>query len=302
MGGECTITIAVITRCRPDSLAATLRSFQKLTMPQSVRVHYLVVDNDAVQSALPIVQALKEETRLDIEYALQEIPGIPHARNKVLEQAASSDYIAFIDDDDTADPGWLTGLYETARAYSADIVKGHITYTFPAHKAHLAALDVFTDMPVPTGTELDSAWSNNVLFSTKIYKESGLRFDPVFSGTGGSDHHFFRQARQNGAKIVMCREAIVHTAVAPARTSWRWLARRNMRVGATLTISDRKAQGWNLAARHACRAALKSLRYALRLLPGVRSGHNHLIHPAMAVCFAIGRIAGIFHLSPREYQ
>lgn len=301
MSSESRVAVAVITRRRPDSLAVTLRSLQELQVPPSIKVRCIVVDNDAARSALPVMQNMQQQTAMALEYAVEETPGIPHARNKALELAADEDYIAFIDDDDIAEPRWLAALYEAARAYNADVVKGHIVYTFPAHKEHLAALDIFTDIAVPTGIALDSAWSNNVLFSTKIYNETGLRFDSSFRDTGGSDHHFFRRAKQSGAKIIMCREAVVKTSVPVERTTWRWLIRRNMRVGATLTISDKKALGKSAAIRHAWRAALDSFRYALRLLPGVFSGRNHIVHPSMAVCFAIGRIAGIFHLSPREY-
>lgn len=295
------IAIAVITFRRQQQLAATLQSLRNIALPEDVRVRLLVVDNDPGKSAELIVASAKDGCPFPVEYLTEEKRGIPHARNKALENATGNDYVAFIDDDDMADSQWLAALYSAARSYAADVVKGRVLYSFPSGKEYLGRIDLFAEVPVATGTELSSAWTNNVLFATKIYTQSGLRFDCSFTKTGGSDHHFFRCAKQSGAKIVMCSEAIIHTPVPQERTSWRWLARRNTRVGATLTISDIKAHGYAYAIRHAWLAFMDSLRYFFRLLPGVSSGHNRFVHPAMVFFFAIGRLAGIVRLSPAEY-
>ena len=65
-----------------------------------------------------------------------------------------------------------------------------------------------------------SAWTGNVLFSTRIFRNNDLRFDTAFIRTGGSDHHFFASAKQRGATIVFAREAIVYSAVSGSRARW----------------------------------------------------------------------------------
>lgn len=296
------ITISIITYKRPASLAATLESLRKIIIPCDTKVNILVVDNDSGESARGTVNAAKEEMPFAVQYEVEGKRGIPHARNHALAAAFTSDYIAFMDDDDTADPQWLAALYGTMLTCSADVVKGQVHYIFPEDKPYLSKLDIFAPMRAPTGSELDSAWTNNVLFSTRLYKEKGLLFDSAFLNTGGSDHHFFRQAKNAGARIVLCQEAIVQTRLPPERTTWRWLARRHMRVGATITISDVRMQGHRYAFENAVPAIWDSAKYFSRLLPGVFSGINPAIHPCMVVSFMLGRITGLFHISPREYK
>src|SRR6266567_2089049 len=103
------ITIAIITCKRPASLANTLQSLKNLTLPYNTDIRLLVVDNDSGQSALETVNS---------------------AGNCMPKAASASNYIAFIDDDDTADPEWLWTLYDTAQTYRADVVKGQVRYIF----------------------------------------------------------------------------------------------------------------------------------------------------------------------------
>lgn len=295
------ITIAIITYKRPGPLAGTLLSLAKIAVPAGTEVNALVIDNDTGRTAYNVVSAVRDKLSFAIDYAFEGRKGIPYARNKALEVAAGSDCIAFIDDDDTADPNWLAALYDTMRKFNADVVKGRIVYDFPRGKEHLGTIDIFAYVPAATGSELSSAWTNNVLFSTHIYK-NGLQFDTVFLKTGGSDSHFFRCAHAQGAKIVMCEEAVVRTKVPEKRTTWKWIAQRNMRIGATMTVSDIKMKGYGYAIRQTAASCLDSFKYFWRLLPGVFAGANHVIHPAMVMVFMAGRITGLLHISPKEYQ
>jgi succinoglycan biosynthesis protein ExoM len=295
------IVIAIITYKRPDSLATTLRSLQSLILPDC-KVKALVVDNDIECSAKETVETYQPHLPFPLEYRMEPEKGIPYARNRVLEACVNDDYIAFIDDDDTATSSWLISLYDTARRYYVDVVKGQVFYLFPSGHEHLAALDIFAPVAKPTGTRLLSAWSNNVLFSTNIYKDSKLRFDADFAGSGGSDSHFFSTAFEQGAKIVMCAEAIVYSDVTLARTRGQWLAKRHLRVGAAMTVSDMKRRGFFYAIGQMLRSFISSSAYAFRLLRGVIKGKSSLIHPVMVCCFIAGRITGLLKLMPKEYR
>jgi len=296
---EHSITIAVITFKRPESLKRTLESLAALVLP-AAEVKLLVVDNDAAQSARATVEAARMP--FPVSYCVEERQGIPHARNKALELAADSDYLAFIDDDDMADAGWLAALYGMATLTQADAVKGRVEYGFPEGKSYLGALDIFANPATPSGGELDSAWTNNVLLATRLYTKTGLRFDVDFLESGGSDSHFFRCAHRNGAKIVMCQEAVVRSLVADSRTGWKWLGRRAMRIGATMSMSEQKTGGARYGARRAARSLADSALYCARLLRGVCRGRTPAIHPALVLCFMAGRVMGVCRMSPREYK
>ena len=296
------ITVAIVTYRRPERLSQTLASLRAIVLLPQMSVRLLVVDNDKASSAWKIVEAMRASMPFPVEYVVEPIPGIPQARNRALAEAIDSDYIAFIDDDDIADPHWLVELYRAAQAFNAQVVKGQVIYRFPPGEKRLTALDIFSPVLLPSGSELDNAWTNNVIFSTWIFRHTGLRFDQSFTHTGGSDSHFFSMAKEAGAKIVLSNEAIVYSDIAGERTGWKWLARRHMRIGATMTMSDMKRSGLLYAIRQVLHSLADSAAYALRMAKRAITGNHPFLHPQMIACFMLGRITGLLHLSPHEYK
>ena len=53
-----------------------------------------------------------------------------------------------------------------------------------------------------TGTVCETGATGNVLFSTRILKESGFRFDERYALSGGEDYEFFRRVHQAGYLMV----------------------------------------------------------------------------------------------------
>jgi succinoglycan biosynthesis protein ExoM len=297
-----TVTIAIITYKRPESFPYALQALQKIELPDGAAVKLLVIDNDAAQSAFQVVQDAARYMPFPVEYVVEEKHGIPHARNKALEVASDSDYIAFVDDDDTVDPHWLHALLDTARIYDADAVKGEVIYTFDKEHQYLAHLAIFAATGKLTGQELVNASTNNVLFATHIYKNTGLRFDPSFTKTGGSDHYFFRVAKGNGAHIVFSADGIVYSNVSGPRTTWRWISRRYMRYGANITVSRIKHTGYLNALGRTGYELVDSGGYLLRITRWALVGRQPVIHPLMITCYMIGCVMGLFYLSPHEYK
>ncbi|OLB81908.1 MAG: glycosyl transferase family 2 [Actinobacteria bacterium 13_2_20CM_2_71_6] len=116
------ITVVLCTRDRPDALATCLDSLLAQQYP-SFRV--LVVDNaPSDESSAQVVRAAAE--RGPVDYLLAPVPGLSHARNAAVV-ATPGEILAWIDDDEIADPHWLA---EIARALAdhpmADVVSGVI--------------------------------------------------------------------------------------------------------------------------------------------------------------------------------
>jgi glycosyltransferase involved in cell wall biosynthesis len=100
------VTVVICTRDRPAGLRATLGSLKRQT-DSNVRV--LVVDNSP---GLPYAAAAVEEMDLpSCEYAVEPRPGLARARNRAL-RAVSTELVAWIDDDEVADPDWVRKLKE----------------------------------------------------------------------------------------------------------------------------------------------------------------------------------------------
>jgi len=119
-----TITAAVCTRGRPESLTRLLDSLCPQDYP---RMRVLVVDNaptdDKTRQA---VLGAQDKHGVDIDYVVEPRPGLSWARNRAIE-SADGEVIAWVDDDERCDPWWAT---EIARGFvevpEADGVTGII--------------------------------------------------------------------------------------------------------------------------------------------------------------------------------
>ncbi|GAA0806232.1 hypothetical protein Sya03_38070 [Spirilliplanes yamanashiensis] len=116
------ITVVICTRERPGDLARCLDSLLRQEYP---RFSVLVVDNaPTTEATSEVVHAAAR--RGPVRYLREPQPGLSFARNAAVA-AAPGEILAWIDDDEVADPHWLA---EVARALAdhpeADVVSGVI--------------------------------------------------------------------------------------------------------------------------------------------------------------------------------
>lgn len=123
MGSDLSVSVAIATRNRADSLKDTLTS---LTTQSRIPDEVIVVDNGSSDHTKEIVMGFKD--RLNIRYIHEAVKGIPNARNAGIN-AASGDIVAFIDDDCVAEDDWLKNLeIPFIRDPNIGVVGGEITY------------------------------------------------------------------------------------------------------------------------------------------------------------------------------
>lgn len=99
-------TVIICTRKRPEELQ---RSLASLAVQDHPSFSVLVVDNSIGDEATAaVVQSFKP--KLNISYMIETRPGLSRARNTGLRSALSGDIVAWLDDDEVADPMWLSEL------------------------------------------------------------------------------------------------------------------------------------------------------------------------------------------------
>src|SRR5579863_4056039 len=108
-------SVVIPTYRRPEDLARAIGSVLAQA-GVSASVEIVVVDNDPDGSAQPTVEAIAARSGLPIRYVHERRPGISHARNTGVAQAAGR-YLAFLDDDEVADPHWLAPFLATLRRF-----------------------------------------------------------------------------------------------------------------------------------------------------------------------------------------
>jgi len=222
---------------RPDDLARTIAS---ILAQEGVggRFEIVVVDNDPAETARTTAETMAGETQIPIRYVAEPRPGISHARNSGVA-AARGRYLAFIDDDEQADPQWLARFLAAMRDFSADAVVGPVYPRFPASADEIDPYTrrVYTrDACVPTGTPLPRWRIGNSIFRREHCFIGAEPFDPRLGLSGGEDTVFLRQMTRRGCKMVWCGEAMVWETVPADRLDPKYLLRRAFRGAQTSTF------------------------------------------------------------------
>ena len=222
------ISICICTHKRPVGLRLALQSVLALHVPFGHALEVVVVDNDTTPSASAVVDSfLNSSPTTFIQYIHEPLPGVSHARNKCLD-SAKGELLAFFDDDEQVEPGWLIEWLACMESTQADAVFGPVHPTFEtAPSSWILATGVHQRRRFASGTVLP--WSetrtSNVAMRRSML-EGGHRFSTEFARTGGEDSLFFATAQARGRKLVWCDEAIVHETVPAHRMERNWILHR----------------------------------------------------------------------------
>jgi hypothetical protein len=149
-----------------------------------------------------------------------------------------ADYLAFVDDDETADPEWLVELFGAARARGLDLVGGPVRcadwaedappgrwqgLVFEGIRSRYLTKERQASRRYRQGAEGDIVIvTNNWLLDLGWQRRTGLRFDESLRETGGSDALFYRQARTLGVRSGWSETAIVRERVPRSRATFAY--------------------------------------------------------------------------------
>jgi succinoglycan biosynthesis protein ExoM len=240
---------------RRAHLSETLRSVLAQTGLGERRVEIIVADDDPEGSAQPLVQEAARGAAFLVRYVFSGARNVAAARNACLD-AAAGDWIAFIDDDETAEPDWLASALAAQAAFGADVVKGRVRGVYPEGSAPwVYAADPYSRDYGPTGAAPTRMGTGNILIRRALIETRRLRFDEAFGRTGGEDTDFIERLWTPGVVATASREAVVNEITPAHRLDFGYLSRRRRRMGQVDGLKSRRS-GWLLAAGAAGRAAV----------------------------------------------
>lgn len=215
------VVIGVCTSQRPVMLAACLASLAVQRLPADVSARIIVVHNgDECSRKVSQAAFTSFEQVSGIPAIFRHSPrrGIAIARNVVLTEAMAlnAGWVAFIDDDETAEPDWLAGLM-APRYRTTPVLMGTRRWQYPSSPPFWMLPDPeddgFENQPLPTASTF------NVRFSTELIR-AGLRFDEALGFMGGEDTDFFAMARAKGFDIRRTMTAVTHERAHPERLTY----------------------------------------------------------------------------------
>ena len=228
------ITIGLCTFRRPE-LRATLASLAAQRGPVRI-ARVIVADNDDTPSARAWLAGCDLPFTLDYLHAPAR--NISVARNAVLAaaRAQGAAHLAFLDDDEIADPDWLSALAEAlARNPGTAAVIGPVAADYlPGAPDWMRAGRLHDTLPVlDRDGQPVSGYTCNTLINLHHPALKDLWFDPARGRTGGEDTAFFHALRARGGPIAYAPEARMRETVPAERARLGWLMARRLRMGVT---------------------------------------------------------------------
>lgn len=300
------VAVCIATYLRPVGLTRLLESLQGLrfTKNNGVTVQVVVVDNDPGASARAVVEDAQAD-RWPVLYDVEPRRGIPFARNRAVAIASGCAYIAFVDDDESADPTWLDELLAARRQLDAGIVAGPVAPAFePGVPRWMREGGFFEKRRGVTGTTLDWASTANILMRSDLLEDVPGPFDGRLALSGGSDFYLTTYLARSGARIVWCDEAVVRESIPASRATTRWILQRAYRRGNTQSICERALPPsmqrsldslWKDGAK-------RILRGAAGILRGPLSGRAAVVRRLAEIASGLGLLMGLVGHRYEEYR
>jgi succinoglycan biosynthesis protein ExoM len=302
------IAILICTFRRPEGLLNLLHALAEQDVPGTAQLEIVVVDNDPKESGRPVLHLAP--CRWPITYLVEPRPGIAVARTTALAEGMKQELVAFIDDDETPEPDWISELLSAHLASGADAVAGRVNYHFDGHVAGWVREGGFFSRPsVSNGADIPFAGTGNLLLSsTTLIKMGIVRFDEKYRFTGGEDIDFTRRLVRAGGRIVWCETAKVTERVPISRLSRRWALRRAYRVG-NVGARLQTAQATDSMQRFRCRLKLliggpaRIFLAGPMIIVGLVCRQPHIVGSgALRMAHGVGIIGATFGHSYEEYR
>lgn len=192
----------------------------------------IVVDNDPDGSAAEFAERLEGLALGPHPLRWLRDPrrkNLSHVRNTAVG-AARGTWVAFIDDDEVADKGWLAAYWSVAQNLPYDGWFGPVLPRLERNLTPWLDLETFYTRPRhPSGTPITAAdtRTSNAFVRRELLLEQP--FDPAFGllPECAEDYEVFSRLIARGARFGWCDEATVIETIPPERHTLRWLARRS---------------------------------------------------------------------------
>lgn len=231
------IAIVICTFHREALLAKALDSVNAQRRPAGLRVCVVVSDNSDGETARDVVAAKAAASPFPMRWIAAHPANISVARNSGVA-AADARYIAFIDDDQELEPGWLEAVADAIARLPHDIFFGAVEASFeaPALATPLTRQLFSRRLDAPSGAEMFAMGpnktqgvalaTNNAVFRHAAMPDPAAPFDAAFGHGGGEDYDLVCRMQNNGCRFAWLPQARASEFVPAARCEPAYLRRR----------------------------------------------------------------------------
>jgi len=212
---EFTVAICSYNRCQ--NLPALVSALRKQKAPIAFEI--LVVDNNSDDDTQRVLTGLAGQAGAPLRFVREQKQGITYARNRAIEECLGSTYMAFIDDDELPQEGFIASAYDSLSSEDAECVGGavEIALTDEERPKWLVKELLGFLAEVDHGTKAfwimdrsSPVWTCNIAYRMEIFRDNpDLRFDSRFNregqGVGGGEDAMMFLALLDAGKRIRYR-------------------------------------------------------------------------------------------------
>ncbi|AYG76059.1 glycosyltransferase (plasmid) [Rhizobium sp. CCGE532] len=313
------ICVGTVTRTRPQMLSNLLKSYSRLNVPEGIRLHFIIIENNETTSLGQAIENFREQVpKSTVQYELETRLGIAFARNRALEAAlaAGGDILTFADDDETVEEDWLAQLLAARDAQDFDIVASPVRLAPPPASASSWNRMVWSGMDrMNRNSEAKSirlverGKAKHIKLATgswmgklEFFRRTGLRFDNTLGLAGGEDWQLWTDALKLGASTTWTPHAISYETVPIERLTLHYQYRRS-RDHSSILIERRNSKGSKTGSPKMFASILGrvwTLSYCILAAP--LTGGRTLVRAASCLGSIVGLLRGHLGFASLHYQ
>lgn len=269
------ISVVICSYNRVQTLGPAIESAAFQSVDTVFSFEIVIIDDGSTDGTEGVVRQIAGRSPVPVRYIRESGKGIPFARNRGVKEARG-EWIAFFDDDQIAENGWLNALILAAQETGAQIVGGVRRLEFmDGDQLRLGPLtreilgEKYYGPHLCRSNRFTLACTGNVLIRRTLFGQIG-QFDADMS-RGMSDIDWMRRAFDAGISSWYSPRAVVRHLIPPHRLTEDYLKWTCLRVGTNLSHINFKSWG-----------------PAKMLLPGLlRAGHALTVNLLMELASCI---------------
>jgi glycosyltransferase involved in cell wall biosynthesis len=250
--------VSVVIPCfdRLDLLERTLHAVFRQNFNRGLAWEIIVSDNHPDALCAPRVAQLQQDSPVPLRYVPSPSRNIARARN-VGVAASQAILIAFVDDDEAPESGWLQAFWDCMQRTGADAAFGPKFPVFPDGRPpdwDSRAENYTTDFRVPADTTIGRVGkfgrvlgTGNSIMRYETCLAGPQPFDEELGRADGEDTDLYFRLLKRGARFVWCPDAVVHEIMMPSRMRLEYMYDRLKRGSRTSARCRMRAADHKLA-------------------------------------------------------
>ncbi len=292
------LSLIISTYNNATSLVRTLESVAKQDADKSVWECVVVNNNSTDDTAERVASFVKEHSDLNIRLVDEPQQGLSYARNRGIVESKGQ-FLAFIDDDETIDEGFISAYLDLFHNHGAFVGSGALKVCYessrPKWMSHYTEKMIAN--PLELGNEIITITSSvtptggNMAFNREVFNiygnfdtNLGRRGNELF---GGEENDLFARIRDLGERIYYTPYAVAYHHISDRKLTGEYFDKLAYGVGVSKRLraekygteqelfADEKAKcryTWVLAVLYTLSFQLKKAQWLLRMRRGISKG------------------------------